>query len=106
MVAGLIPLDGDGGVVTAVRADAHVVVAGSDPLAFTLFGRGRFSADVLDDASAMFSPGAGARLRIGSGPVPSFSIEVAARFVAWHADDDLPDSFVPGYGATIVVGLP
>lgn len=106
MLAGLVPLDGDGGVVAAVRADGHVLVAGQGPVALSVFGRGRMSVDALDDASAMFSPGAGARFRVGSGPVPGFSIEVAARFVAWHADDDLPDDFVPGFDAAIVVGLP
>ncbi len=106
LLAGLVPTSGDGGVLAALKADAHFVVVGRDPLALSVFGRGLFSVDSVEGGSAMFSPVAGARVRLGSGPVPRLQLEIAARFVAWHSDDVLPESFFPGYSASLAVGFP
>ncbi len=106
MLAGLIPVSGGGGVLGALRGDGHFAVAGDEPVRLTAFVRGLLSADTIEGTSAMLSPAAGVRLRIGAEATPSFALEVATRLVAWHADDDLPDTFFPGFSAALVVGFP
>ncbi len=108
-LAGLLPVldraHAGGGVVGSARADLHLVVAGDDPVALSVFARARWTTAVLEETASQLAPGSGVRFTFGAPPAYAVAVEAAARFLVWHDDPRLPDAFFPGFTVAAALGF-